>query len=50
MTEAFFVQEYNQLIFLGLMGKPKYLQAGIRDAINEFDIKINEWERIKRGN
>ena len=26
------------------------VKKSIRDAINEFDIKINEWERIKRGN
>jgi len=26
---AFFVQEYNQLIFLGLMAKPKYLREGM---------------------
>ena len=25
------------------------IKKSIRDAINEFDIKINEWERIKRG-
>ncbi len=26
------------------------IKKTIRDAINEFDIKINEWEKIKRGN
>lgn len=26
------------------------IKKSIRDAINEFDIKNNEWEKIKRGN
>ena len=26
------------------------IKKSIRDAIKEFDIKIDEWERIKRGN
>ena len=26
------------------------IKKSIKDAINEFDIKINEWENIKRGN
>ena len=26
------------------------VKKSIKDAINEFEIKINEWENIKRGN